>query len=70
MIIWRPRADGSVGTSIPCVLCRRAIEKNNIRWVAYDGEKWVDSVKCHHLPISRPTSKQARVLGFCFNNQS
>lgn len=70
MIIWRPRADGSVGTSIPCVLCRRAIEKNKIRWVAFDGEKWVDSEKSDNLPISKPTSKQTRVLGFRFNNQA
>lgn len=69
MVILRPRADGSVGISIPCVLCRKEIEKNKVKWVAHDGEKWVFSDK-DKTPISRPTAKQVRKLGFRFNDQS
>lgn len=63
MIILRPRADGTVGISLPCVLCRKEIEKSQIRWVAHDGEKWVYSDR-DSLPKSRPTSKQIRQMGF------
>jgi len=69
MVIIRRRADGSIGTSIPCVLCRRQIEKYQVSWMAYDGEKWVYSDK-GNTPISRPTSKQVRLLGFGLDDQS
>ena len=69
MIIYRGRADGTVGTSSPCVLCRRQIEKHHVSWMAHDGEKWVYSDK-GDTPISRPTSKQVRLLGFGFDDQS
>jgi hypothetical protein len=36
--------------------------------MAYDGEKWVYSDK-GNTPISRPTSKQVRLLGFGFDDQ-
>jgi len=69
MIILRPRADGTVGISIPCVLCRRQIDKYKIQWVAHDGEKWVFSDK-DKTPISKPTAKQIRKLGFHCNLKS
>ena len=55
---------GIDGISIPCVLCRKSIEKNKITWSAYDGEKWVHSNKSNELPKSTSTSKQKRNLGF------
>ena len=55
---------GIDGISIPCVLCRKSIEKNKITWSAYDGEKWVHSNKSNELPKSISTSKQKRNLGF------
>ena len=47
--------------SMPCVICRKAMEKHNISWRAHDGCQWVH---CSEAPPSRPTSKQMRVLGF------
>jgi len=52
------------GISMPCVLCRKAIEKLEIKWRAFDGERWVHSVKTPDIPDSIATHKQKRVLGF------
>lgn len=49
--------------SLPCVLCRKTLDKHGVRWSAHDGEKWVDSVLCLTIP-TRSTNKQKRVLGF------
>jgi hypothetical protein len=57
------------GNSLPCVLCRKAIERIGIKWIAYDGSNWVHSKKTECLPISIATNKQHRVLGFRRNNQ-
>ena len=56
------------GNSLPCVICRKAIEKIGIRWTAHDGTKWVHSKKSDYLPPSIPTNKQHRQLGFRRNN--
>ena len=64
MNIRRLRKDGIEGISLPCVLCRKAIEKHNIKWCAYDGEQWVYSHKSESLPKSQPTNKQRRFMGF------
>lgn len=63
MIISRTNIHGDA-TSIPCVLCRKMLEKYEIKWRAHDGSKWVDSYKDICLPISKPTNKQVRKLGF------
>ena len=71
MVIYRSRKDGTIGISIPCVLCRRQIDKFQIRWVAHDGKKWVYSDKTDTpIPVSRPTSKQIRTLGFRFHDET
>jgi len=62
--IYRMRRDGIVGCSLPCVLCRKAIERAGLQWTAYDGEKWVHSKKTENLPKSKPTHKQRKVLKF------
>lgn len=64
MIISRIRHDGTHGISIPCVLCRKRIEKFRIRWSAFDGTKWVHSNNPDNLPKSRPTNKQRRWMNF------
>lgn len=64
MNICRMRKDGVEGISLPCVMCRKAIEKHNIKWRAYDGENWIDSSKTEILPKSQPTNKQRRFLNF------
>jgi hypothetical protein len=53
--------------SLPCVMCRKAMEKFDIRWKAHDGCRWVHSKKTECLPISLPTAKQKRILGFGCN---
>lgn len=63
MVIFRTNIYGDA-KSIPCVLCRKMIEKYEIHWKAYDGDRWIDSNKDICLPISRPTNKQIRNLGF------
>ena len=49
--------------SLPCVLCRKTLEKHSVRWCAHDGEKWVNSETCVTIP-SQSTTKQKRSLGF------
>tara|TARA_R100001198_G_C5172059_1_gene172383 strand:+ start:196 stop:570 length:375 start_codon:yes stop_codon:yes gene_type:complete len=67
LIIHRKTSFGN-GISLPCILCRKMIDKYNLKWVAYDGEKWIHSCKTTNIPKSRPTNKQVRVLGFSLNN--
>ena len=58
------------GNSLPCVLCRKAIEKVGLKWVAHDGDDWIYSKKTGDLPPSIPTNKQSRQLGFRRDNQA
>lgn len=64
LVVWRPRKDGVIGVSIPCVLCRKEIEKYHIQWTAFTGEKWVHSNRDLDVPKSIPTHKQRRWLQF------
>lgn len=62
MVISRIRQDGTHGISIPCVMCRKSIEKFKISWTAFDGNVWVHSnIK---VPDSHPTNKQRRWMNF------
>jgi len=63
LTISRKTAYGD-GISIPCVLCRKCLEKYDIRWCAHDGRGWIHSKKSEYIPKSRPTRKQKDVLGF------
>jgi len=63
MVVERKTIYGD-GISMPCVICRKAIEKREIKWRAFDGERWVHSVKTSDIPESVATHKQKRVLGF------
>jgi len=67
LVICRETSYGD-GISLPCVLCRKMIDKYNFKWIAYDGERWVHSCRSVNIPKSRPTNKQVRVLGFSFDN--
>jgi hypothetical protein len=64
MNICRMRKDGILGCSLPCVLCRKVIEKHKIKWRAYDGEQWINSYTSDNIPKSQPTNKQRRFLKF------
>jgi hypothetical protein len=67
LVIHRETSNG-YGISLPCVLCRKIIEKNGIKWIAYDGNQWVHSCKSIHIPKSKPTNKQRRDLRFGLND--
>jgi cytidine deaminase len=56
--------------SLPCVLCRKMIERYDICWAAHDGHQWVHSKKSDQLPQSIPTAKQKRNLGFGSDDES
>jgi hypothetical protein len=53
-----------LGNSLPCVICRKMIEKYNIQWTAYTGKDWVNSNSYEPLPESKPTNKQRRYMNF------
>lgn len=59
LIVYRMRKDGLLGRSIPCVLCKKAMERRGLKWFAYDGNKWVSHL---NAPESVPTGKQRRVI--------
>jgi len=66
-VICRETSYGD-GISLPCVMCRKIIEKHDLKWIAHDGEKWIHSQKTPCLPKSRPTNKQRKHLGFGLND--
>jgi hypothetical protein len=61
MIVWRNLADGTPGLSLPCVICRKAIEKLSIQWKAHLGSQWYTHIDA---PKSMPTHKQVTMMGF------
>lgn len=61
IIIWRDLADGTPGTSLPCVICRKALDRLKIEWTAHKGPVWHTN---HDAPKSIPTHKQASKLSF------
>ena len=69
MVVERKTIHGDA-VSLPCVLCRKVMERMDIRWMAHDGTKWVHSKKTKNLPPSMPTAKQKRNLGFGRYNQT
>lgn len=62
MYIERLTHDGLYGRSIPCIMCRKVIDKYKIQWAAYDGKEWVYS--SGKVPDSKPTNKQRFLMGF------
>jgi hypothetical protein len=57
-IILRKNRLGEDATSLPCILCRRAMEKYKIKWKAYFKDRWICSSDIQ-VPPSLPTSRQA-----------
>ena len=69
LIIMRRNTLGDA-ISLPCVLCRKMIERYDICWAAHDGHQWIHSKKYNQLPQSIPTAKQKRNLGFGSDDES
>jgi hypothetical protein len=63
LIVHRILQNGDFGTSFPCVLCRKALDKSSVQWRAHIGPQWIRSTDAD-LPKSRPTHKQVTKLGF------
>lgn len=63
MTVWRMRKDGVMGMSLPCILCRKQLDKFRIDWCAHLGTNWFSS-RDEFPPISKPTTKQRAILGF------
>mgnify|MGYP001101417946 CR=1 FL=1 len=57
ILIERFHKNGDVATSLPCVLCKHALEKYGLKWSAFYCGKWVSS-EDEDLPKSKPTSRQ------------
>lgn len=57
LIILRIHCSGTLGTSIPCILCRKALEKYCIDWNAHIGDTW-HSNRDECVPVSKFTPKQ------------
>jgi len=63
LVIWRHRKDGLMGNALPCVICRKVIEKYKIQWIAGIGDNvWVNSKHTENLPLSVPTNKQRKYI--------
>lgn len=58
--IVRLRRDGEPGISLPCVICRKALDRMCIQWRAHIGSEWVTQ---ENAPPSKPTQRQ-RALFF------
>jgi hypothetical protein len=59
--IERALSDGSHGFSLPCIFCRRALDRMHVRWVAFAESGtpiWWDNA-----PESLPTRRQMKLLG-------
>jgi hypothetical protein len=63
LIVLRELSCGGLGTSLPCVLCRKALERMSIQWRAHVGTQWFKSTD-DDVPQSKPTQKQRLTLGF------
>ena len=63
LVITRDKGDGFMGTSIPCILCRKVLDRQMIQWRAHIGEVWVDSQRdAGSLPPSKLTQKQKKTF--------
>jgi hypothetical protein len=61
IVVTRLRRDGQPGTSLPCVICRKALDKCHIPWRAHIDHLWVSS-RDDDVPQSKPTNKQRLIL--------
>lgn len=66
--VVRPRGDGTLGCSVPCVLCRAALIKHDVTvHVIVDpaSKHWYHGrLTEHNAPMSKPTSGQVKRMGF------
>lgn len=64
--VWRQKADGTLGSAVPCVVCRREIERFGLRVhctvaAAPPADPWFHGrLDDAAAPRSKPTSGQVR----------
>jgi hypothetical protein len=63
IVVQRTRKDGLPGTSLPCVICRKTLDRLRMPWMAHVNERWYHSTDAD-LPPSKPTNKQKSMLKF------
>ena len=61
LVVTRLRRDGQPGTSLPCVLCRKVLDRVQIPWRAHIDYQWVSS-RDPDLPPPKLTQKQKMLL--------
>lgn len=61
LVIMRRKCDGNLGTSVPCVCCRKVLDHGCIRWKAHIGDAWFSS-HGDSVPVSKPTQKQRGIF--------
>ena len=61
MTIRRDRGDGLMGISLPCIMCRKKLDRLKIPWRAHIYNQWVSS-RDENVPNSKPTNKQKSIL--------
>jgi hypothetical protein len=57
VVILRIHCSGTMGTSIPCILCRKVLTREYIDWEAHIGTSW-HSNRDVFVPPSKFTPKQ------------
>jgi len=57
--VVRLRRDGEPGISLPCVICRKVLDRMCVRWKAHIGTEWVTD---ENAPASKPTQKQRALV--------
>ena len=62
-VVERVLHGGQLGISIPCVICRKALDRSCVQWRAHIGDNWYRSTD-PSPPKSRPTQKQKYKLKF------
>ena len=63
IVVQRVRKDGLPGVSLPCVICRKTLDRLRMPWMAHVDTRWYHSTDAD-LPPSKPTNKQRILLKF------
>ena len=69
IVVQRTRKDGLPGISLPCVICRKALDRLRMPWMAHVNDRWYHSTD-DDIPPSKPTNKQRTMLNFKYETAS
>lgn len=64
LTVWRQLADGSLGISVPCIVCRNALQAFDlrVRCMVAPGEWFAGHLTDTEAPVPKLTSAQERTL--------